>query len=88
MDASRKGTKIRFVGGAYIGKIGSIDLGGDKTEKSVAVIVHNARKKDGTTKADKATKVRKRNVAIVDTEPLCYVESVMLQQPKVEQNMM
>ena len=89
MDANRKGTKIRFVGGAYIGKTGWIDQEGDETEKSYAVIVRNVWKKNGTTKADKATKVRKRNVATFETQQAsCYVEAVMVQQPEVEQNMM
>jgi hypothetical protein len=83
MIDQRRGTKIRFVGGKYIGKLGWFDTSREATAKSYPVIINAIKKKDGTI-GDVTSMVRKTSVGLLDEpDAESYVGAVLQQHPKI-----
>jgi hypothetical protein len=83
MIDQRRGAKIRFVGGKYIGKVGWLDTSREATAKSYPVIISAIKKKDGNI-GDVTTMVRKTSVGLLDEpEAESYVGAVLQQHPKI-----
>jgi hypothetical protein len=79
----RRGTKIRFVGGTYIGKVGWFDTSREATVKSYPVIINAVKKRDGNI-GDVTAMVRKTSVALLnEPDAESYVGAVFQQQPKI-----
>jgi len=79
----RRGEKIRFVGGTYIGKVGWFDTSREATAKSYPVIISAIKKKDGNI-GDVTAMVRKTSVGLLDEpDAQSYVEAVFQQHPKI-----
>jgi hypothetical protein len=86
---SNRGEEIRFVRGKYIGYTGWINLDGDETAVSIAVIVNGYKdKKNGSTSNNKTTTVRKDSVSSkAQPAPRSRAEAIMQQHPEIEQTM-
>jgi hypothetical protein len=83
----RRGTKIRFVGGKYIGEVGWFDTSREATAKSYPVIINAIKKKDGKI-GDVTAMVRKTSVGVQDEpDAESYVGAVFQQHPKITQLM-
>ena len=79
----RRGDKIRFVGGTYIGRVGWFDMSREATVKSYPVIISAIKKKDGNI-GDVTVMVRKTSVGVLDEpDAQTYVGAVFQQHPKI-----
>jgi hypothetical protein len=86
---SNRGEEIRFVRGKYIGYTGWINLDGDESDVSIAVIVSGYKdKKKGGSRFDKKKTVRKESVrSKLEPAPRSRAEAILQQHPEIEQTM-
>ena len=85
---SNPGEEIRFVRGKYIGYTGWIDLDGDETAVSIAVIVSGYKDKKNGRTSNKTTTVRKTSVSsMAQPAPQSRAEAIMQQHLEIEQTM-